>query len=214
MGELHTEATRLFLSERIFPKLRFDVLMLEATPGELKGLIRRMEAGREYFPLLNADIMALLRTVKAKNQAVRIYGIEETENQAHPPDGHANSRDQSIAQNLWNVFQPGLRHIILFGALHCTNQPDWLFHTLGLQARASLDHKMLNIQVIGEHQTGPLEAFVYFLDRIGIKKQDFVIPETCSFSAPLGQWFELLDRQIFTKYRSLIVFRSAPPART
>ena len=62
MGEFHKESTRSFLSKEFFANISVDVLHLEATPEELKRLIKRMEAGRDYFPLLGADILNILRT--------------------------------------------------------------------------------------------------------------------------------------------------------
>jgi hypothetical protein len=56
MGELHEDSTRNFLAEEFFAKFSTDVLLLEATPKDLKRLIQRMDAGRDYFPLLDADI--------------------------------------------------------------------------------------------------------------------------------------------------------------
>jgi len=53
----HEESTRNFLAEEFFAKFSTDVLLLEATPKDLKRLIKRMDAGRDYFPLLDADIM-------------------------------------------------------------------------------------------------------------------------------------------------------------
>ncbi|MEJ2727757.1 MAG: hypothetical protein P8185_04455, partial [Deltaproteobacteria bacterium] len=168
MGELHEESTRDFLAEEFFAKFSTDVLMLEATPKNLKRLIKRMDAGRDYFPLLGADIMKILRTARHRNPAIKIRGIEETDEQQKGEQGHSNSRDQSIAHNFWERFQPGRLHIILFGALHCTSEPNWLFENLYSQASLSLKERMLNVRVLGEHQNGPLEAFVYFLDEIGI----------------------------------------------
>ena len=66
---------------------------------------------------------------------------------------------------------------------------------------------MLNAQVLEEHQNGPVEAFVYFLDEIGIERTDFVIPNTSTLPARIYEWFQLLNRQILEKYRTLIVFR-------
>ena len=80
MGELHKESTRSFLSKEFFANFSVDVLLLEATPEELKRLIKRMEAGRDYFPLLDADIMNILRTVRDRNPDIKIYGIEQTDN--------------------------------------------------------------------------------------------------------------------------------------
>ncbi len=208
MGELHKESTRSFLSQEVFAKLRVDVLLLEATPSELKGLIRRMGAGREYFPLLDADIMNILRSARDMNPDIRIHGIEQTGNQAGSHGGRFNSRDQSIAQNFWAAFQTGSLHIILFGALHCTNESNWLFQTLCRQAPSTLEDKMLNVRVLGEHQNGPVEAFVYFMDQIGSKQRHFVIPDTRSLPACIYKWFPLLNRQTLEKYRSVIIFRT------
>ena len=207
MGEFHEESTRNFLAEEFFAKFRTDVLVLEATPKNLKRLIKRMDAGRDYFPLLDADIMKILRTVKDRNPAIKIWGIEETDEQQKGQHGHSNSRDQSIAHNFWDRFQPGRLHIILFGALHCTNEPNWLFKHLCSQASLPLKERMLNVRVLGEHQNGPLEAFVYFLDEIGIEKKHFVIPNTNSLHPRIYELFQLLNRQTLEKYRSLIVFR-------
>jgi hypothetical protein len=207
MGELHKESTRNFLAEEFFAKFSTDVLLLEATPKELKRLIKRMDAGRDYFPLLDADIMKILRSVNDRNPAIKIWGIEETDEQQKGQHGHSISRDQSIAHNFWDRFQPGRIHIILLGALHCTNEPNWLFKNLCNQASLHLKERMLNVRVLGEHQNGPLEAFVYFLDEIGIEKKNFVIPNTNSLHPRIYELFQLLNLQTLEKYRSLIVFR-------
>jgi hypothetical protein len=207
IGEFHKESTRNFLAEEFFAKISVDVLMLEVTPKELNRLIKRVNAGRIYFPLLDADIMNILRTVRARNPDIKICGIEETDKQQKKQFGHARSRDQSIARNFWNRFQPGMRHIILFGALHCMNEPNWLFKYLCGQAPLSLKERMLNAQVLGEHQNGPLEAFVFFLDEIGIEKKNFVIPDTSALHPLIYELFQLLNRQILEKFCTLIVFR-------
>jgi hypothetical protein len=207
MGELHEESTRNFLAEEFFAKFSTDVLLLEATPKDLKRLIERMDAGRDYFPLLDADIMKILRSVKNRNPAIKIWGIEQTDEQQKGQHGHSISRDQSIAHNFWDRFQPGKIHIILFGALHCTNEPNWLFKHLSNQASLPLKERMLNVRVLGEHQNGPVEAFVYFLDEIGIEKKHFVFPNTISLHPRIYELFQMLNQETLEKYRSLIVFR-------
>jgi len=207
MGELHEESTRNFLAEEFFAKLSTDVLLLEATPKDLKRLIKRMDAGKDYFPLLDADIMRILRSVKNRNPAVKIWGIEENEDQQKGQHGHSISRDQSIAHNFWDRFQPGRFHIILFGALHCTNEPNWLFKNLCNQASPHLKERILNVRVLGEHQNGSVEAFVYFLGEIGIEKTKFVIPNTNSLHPRIYELFQTLNQETLEKYRSLIVFR-------
>jgi hypothetical protein len=204
MGELHEESTRKFLAEEFFAKFNIDILLLEATQKNLKRLIKRIDAGRDYFPLLNADIMKILRTVKDRNPTIKIWGIEQTEEQQKG----SNSRDQSIAHNFWDKFQPGKLHIILFGALHCTNDRNWLFENLCNQASLPLlKEHMLNVRVLEEHQNGPVEAFVYFLDEIGIEKKHFVIPNTNSLHPRIYELFQMLNRQTLKKYRSLVIFR-------
>ena len=207
IGELHEESTRNFLAEEFFTKFSVDVLLLEATPKELKRLTKRMNAGRTYFPLLDADIMKILRTVRARNPDIKIYGIEETDEQQKKQRGHSGSRDKSIARNFWKRFQPGMRHLILFGALHCTNEPHWLFEYLNGLAPPPLKKRMLNAWVLGEHQNGPLEAFVFFLDEIGIEKKNFVIPDTSLLHPRIYELFQLMTNQILEKYCTLIVFR-------
>jgi hypothetical protein len=203
MGELHEESTRNFLAEEFFSKFSTDVLLLEATPENLKRLIKRMDAGRDYFPLLNADIMKILRSVKDRNPNIKIGGIEETKEQQK----NSNSRDRSIAHNFWEIFQTGRLHVILFGAHHCTNEPNWLFKNLCNQASLHVKERMLNVRVLSEHQNGPVEAFVYFLDEIGIIKKHFVIPDTNSLHPRIYELFQMLNQETLEKYRSLIVFR-------
>jgi hypothetical protein len=207
IGELHEESTRNFLAEEFFARLSVDVLLLEATPKELQRLIKRMNAGRTYYPLLDADMMNILRTVRTRNPDIDICGIEETGEQQKEGSGHSGSRDQSIARNFWKKFQPGMRHIILFGALHCTNESNWLFDYLNDQAPSSLKSRILNVRVLGEHQNGPLEAFVFFLDEIGIERQNFVIPDTGALHPRIYEWFQSLNQQILEKFCTLIVFR-------
>ena len=203
MGEIHAESTRKFLAEAFFAKFGTDVLLLETTPENMQRLIDRMHAGRDYFPLLNADILQILRAVKNKNPAIRIWGIEEIEEQRK----RSKSRDQSIAQNFWDRFQPGELHIILIGALHCKNGPNGLYKILFDQATLPLREHMLNLRVLEEHQNGPVEAFIYFLDEIGIEKHHFVIPDTSALHPRIYELFQMLNGQTLEKYRSLVIFR-------
>ena len=207
LGEYHEESTRAFLAEQFFTRLTADVLLLETTPAELKRLLRKMDIGRDYFPLLNADILQILRSATGRNAQIKIRGIEQTSEQERREYAESNTRDRYIALNFWKKFQPGKRHIILFGAMHCTDETNWLFHNLCGQASARLRKRMINVQVLGEHQNGPLEAFVYFLDEIGIEKTHFVVPDTRALPARIYRWFPLLNRQTLKKYGTLIVFR-------
>jgi hypothetical protein len=211
LGEFHEESTRQFLAEAFFDRFRTDVLLLEATPEALTRLLKKMEAGRRYFPLLGADMLNVLRAVQNRNPEIRIYGIEETADQEKENKGMDGSRDRSLAQNFWVHFQPGRCHVILIGSLHCTGEPNWLFGRLLREAPPALRQRMMNVQVVGENQSGPLQAFLFFLDRLGIATEEsaLVFADTGNFPLPLRRWFPALNRQSLERYPTLIVFRSA-----
>ena len=95
----------------------------------------------------------------------------------------------------------------MIGALHCSNDPNWLFTNLFNQASLPLRDHLLNIQVLEEHQNGPVEAFVYFLDEIGVEKKQFVIADTSSLHPRIYELFRMLNSQTLEKYRSLVIFR-------
>jgi hypothetical protein len=211
LGEYHAEATRRFLADTVLDAIFIDHLLLETTPKSLSRLKRWMAADRAYVPLLGADIAAALRAALSRNPAVEIYGIEETDHQAEAAAGASGSRDRAIAHNFWRRYQPGRKHLLLFGALHCANTPHWLFDNLCRQAPEKLKTRMINIQVLGEHQNGSLEAFVYFLDEIGITTADFVISDTSGLPRQIYAWFPALDMQILSKYAAVMVFRSPAP---
>ena len=206
IGELHDEQTRIFLADEFFSRVKADALLLETTPDGLQDLTRRMESDRSYFPLLNADILNILRTVRSANADIRLHGIEQTPRQKRDQHPNLNSREKAIARNFWKVYRPGKRHLVLFGNLHCAKEPGWLFHELQKQAPAPLMQRMLSVTVLGEHQKGPVEAFVYFLHEIGINAKDFVIPELSSLHPFIVGQFKTLNNQVFTKYDTLIVF--------
>jgi hypothetical protein len=206
LGELHHESTRRFLAEQFFSTINTDVLLLEATPDKLEHLIKRMDTGRSYFPLLKADIMSLLRTARSKNSNIQLYGIEETQKEQNNQLSDLNTRDKFLAHNFWKCYQPGKKHIVLLGRLHCAKEPGWFFHTLRDQAPVSLKKKMLSVAVLGEHQNSPLEAFVYFLQEVGVNLGDFVIPEPSHLHPYILDVFEVLNNQIFKKYDALVVF--------
>jgi Tfp pilus assembly protein PilN len=208
LGEFHAEITRRYLAEVVLGNLSFDNLLLEATPSSMRRLKRWMAAGRGYVPLQGADISRSLQAARRRNPGLELFGIEETDAQADASDDAAGARDRAIARNFWRRYQPRQRHLILFGALHCANTTDWLFDNLRRQAPNALKTQMINAQVLGEHQHGALEAFVYFLDEIGIRAADFVISDTRSLPPQIYTWFPSLHEQILSKYTAVVLFRS------
>ena len=211
ISENHEEATRQFLAKEFFSNFKIDGLFLEATPEELARIRTQIEGGVARVPMLDADISTIIRATRIKNPSIILDGIEETERQRkYRFQDHIGSRDETIALNFWSKFRPGQRYAILFGALHVTKQTGWLFEPIRTIAPQSIAEKMLNIRVLGEHQDGPLEAFVFFLDEIGIEREGFVISDTNSLHPLIYDWFALLTQQTLGQFRTLIVFRSYP----
>ncbi len=207
LGENHDEDTRTYLATSMLRELDIDILFLEATAAELRPIMARTDEGEPYVPLLDANIAPLIRAARARNPALAIKGIEETPaTRAARQMSKQGSREASIAANLWPHFRPGQRHAILYGALHCADQPDWLFAKL----RARLPGpKLRGVRVLGEHQDGPLEAFIYFLDEIGLKPGNFVIPRTDRLPPEIKAWFSFLNQATLSRFQTVVVYR--PP---
>ncbi|MDH3670870.1 MAG: hypothetical protein OES46_06840 [Gammaproteobacteria bacterium] len=209
LGENHEDSTREFLADRFFANIKVHTLLLEATPREMVRIDREIERGEAYVPLLEADIAKIIRAAKTLNPGLVLEGIEETKEQEKSRErkGEKTFRDDSILVNFWETFTPGELHVALFGALHCTNQPNWLFERLRLHAPLLVADRMLNIRVIGEHQDGLLEAFVFFIDEIGIERGDFVIPKTSRLHPLVLKWFALLLPATLERFQTLVIFR-------
>lgn len=209
LGENHEDATREFLANGFFANIKVHTLLLEATPGEIVRVKREIERNKAYVSLLDADIAKIIRAAEDLNPKLILEGIEETKQQEeHRERKEENTfRDDSIVANFWNTFTPGELHVVLFGALHCTNQPNWLFQRVRLHAPLPVADKMLNVRVIGEHQDGLLEALVFFVDEIGIERGDFVIPNTNQLHPLVLKWFALLLPATLERFQTLVIFR-------
>lgn len=213
IGEIHEPDTRAFLAEFFFRRYAVDRLLLEARPPELERIERQVAAGREYTPLLDADIGAIIRQARTANPDVRIHGIEETSEQYHARQTAEGSRERSLAHNFWQHFRPGARHVVLYGALHCADERGWLYRYLRTQSGARRAVAMRNVQVLGEYQFEPLAALLYFLDHIGIAPGHFVIEDTRRLHPLLRDWFALLDQHVLSRYDTLVVFRDTSPGQ-
>lgn len=216
LGEMHEPDTRAFLADTFFRRYAVDLLLLEARPPELRQIQRRVGAGRDYTPLLDADIGAIIRRARSTNPAVRIHGIEETREQAHARRDTEGSRDLSLARNFWRYYEPGATHVVLYGALHCADEAGWFYRYLREQSPPRADVPMRSIRVLGENQLEALTGFLHFLDGIGIAPGDFVIADTGDLHPQLRDWFGLLNQYVLGRYDTLVVFRGTParPAGT
>ncbi len=210
VGEMHEPDTRAFLAEFFFSRYAVDRLLLEARPPELRRIEQRVAEGREYTPLLDADIGTIIRQARTANPDVRIHGIEETREQYRARQTADGSRARSLARNFWQRFRPGSRHVVLYGALHCADERGWLYRHLRIQSGERRAVAMRNIQVLGEYQFEPLAALLYFVDHIGIAPGHFVIEDTNRLHPLLRDWFALLNQHVLSRYDTLVVFRGNP----
>ena len=208
VGEDHESATREFLAREIFAKVFFDVLLLEATPSELRGIDEAIAAGDARVPLLGVDIAAILGAARTRNAGIRVAGIEETKRQraARQGMGRGGFRDESIARNFWDRFEPGRRHGVLIGALHCTDRGNWLFARLRHEAAPRMAGDMLSVRIVGQHRNQTVADFVHFLDRIGFPRRHFVIVDPGNLHPHLDEWFRLLASTM-RRFHTVIVFR-------
>ena len=209
VGENHEPYLRRFLADRVFATLKADVLLLETTPREAGRIRARLENGDEQVMLLDADIARLLRNSLEVNPGLVIDGIEERpEQRSARIDAATGSREGSIEANFRARYQPGRRHVVLYGAFHCSHQGRWLFRRLLDRPPPDAPAETLvNLRVAWEHVEAPFEAFVYFLDEIGVAPGDFVIADPTTLPAEIGDWFPFLSANELGAFGAVAVFR-------
>jgi len=206
LGESHTESTRQFLSEAIFQNYHFDALYLEATDMRLNEIKQRLLNERHYFPMLSADILQLLRSVKNYNPAISLHPIEINQQQISSQRSSHKSREDFIMENFWHSYKPESKSIVLLGAMHCSDSKSWFYFNMKQQLAEDKIQRINNVRVLAEHEEGAIESFVYFLDEIGIAQQDFVI-DTTQIPAEIQQWFPLTTEFILKPFQSVVVYR-------
>lgn len=207
IGERHLESTRSFIARAILPALMFEVLLLELPADRMDAILARIDAGEARVPLLGADIAAVVRSARAVNPAVVVAGIDESESQqAQRFHREQGSRDVSIAGNLRSQLRRGRRHAVLFGALHCADQPNWMYRRIQLGEHRVGREEIRNVNVIGEHQDGTVEAFLAFIDAVGVPRRTFMIADVGALDRLIFTWFPGLTRS-FQRFDSVIVFR-------
>lgn len=203
VGEHHDDVTRNFLSRRFFGRFPLDVLMLEMREPDLEIVSRLVEAGSPRLSLLDADITGIIRSVGQANPDARIYAIEETRGQMLSRlDKKTGSREDSILKNFRAQFEPGKRNVVLYGALHCTDAPQWLFHRIRAEDGIA---NSLSVNVISANGSGGIEAFVNFAEDLGLSSPPFAIPRTGVLDRDFYYWFPPLA-QLFQRYDAAVVF--------
>ena len=209
IGENHEPYLRRFLADRLFATLKADVLLLEATPHESRRMRTRVESGDEQAMLLDADIARLLRNALGANPRLVIDGIEEREEQRSMRiQQGTGSRESSIETNFRTRYRPGRRHVVLYGAFHCSHRGGWLFQRLRKRTLPDTPaDSLVNLRVAWEHVEAPFEAFVYFLDELGLAPGDFVITDPESLSTHIDDWFPFLSANELHAFGAVAVFR-------
>jgi hypothetical protein len=207
IGEQHMASTRRFLAEVVVPRMALDVLLLETSSDELLGIMDGIDAGLAEVPLLGEDIAAIVRSARSANPAIIVAGIDESASQkAQRIYRKRGSRDISIARNLRSQIRRGKRQAVLFGALHCADQPDWMYRRVRLGERRVNREEIRNVNVIGEHQDGPLEAFLSFIHAVGVERRNFMIADTSALDRLIFTWFPALTRS-FLRFEAVVVFQ-------
>ncbi len=205
LGESHLETTREFMAEQLFSTFLIDHLYLEATAKRLKLIIEKVHSNSKYYPLLDADILQVIRTALKQNPQLNIYPIEASVQQMRDAKQGIGSREISIFNNFLNQDKPHSKRLVLIGGLHCANKAHWLFARMQKHYQEA---QLINTQIFNEHQDGPIEAFVYFLDELALAQGDFVIADTAAFSTQIMRWFALSQRVTFKPYQSIIIYRN------
>ena len=113
-----------------------------------------------------------------------------------------------MVANLAAVYVPGRRNAVLMGALHCTDDAGWLYERTRRRLSPDGAERAVNLRILGEHQDGPLEAFVYFLDEAGIAPADFALADPHTLPPLIQVWFRLLWHETIGRYRAVLVFRA------
>ena len=207
IGERHMAATRRFVARTMLPALAIDVLLLEIPGDRLPEVMDRIDASLAEVPLLGEDIAAIVRSAQSTNPAIIIAGIDESASQkAQRIHRKSGSRDISIARNLRSHLRRNKRHAVLFGALHCADQANWMYRRIRLGERRVNREEIRNVNVIGEHQDGTLEAFVAFLHAVGVERRNFMIADTGALDRLIFTWFPALTNS-FLRFDAVIVFQ-------
>lgn len=207
LGENHDDPTRAFLAEAVLPHLAMDVFALETTPRAMAGIHRRMRRAGGHVHLLGADIRAPLRAVRQRNPTVSIVGIEESPEQSRGRAGRG-SREESIIGNFQAIHRPGRRHVVLLGALHCSERPGWFIDRI--RRLPAGPASTLNVRVVQHRGEGPVEAFMHFLEQLELAGMPLVIAGAGSLPDPASRWFELLRWSTLDQFGAVVVYPAGP----
>ena len=205
VGENHEPYLRRFLADRLFATLKADVLLLEATSHEARRMRTRVEAGDEQVMLLDADIARLLRsaltgqssTCRRRNRRTKRAAISTRRQQG---TGIARKLDRNQLANPVPAGTPSRRAVRCIPLLAPRRVALSSACAIG-RFRTHPPNSLVNLRVAWEHVEAPFEAFVYFLDEVGLAPGDFVITDPESLADPGRRLVPLPERERAARLR-------------
>ena len=164
--------------------------------------------------LLGADMARLLRSALAANPALEIDGIEERpEQRSARRGGEHGSREGSIETNFRARYRPGRRHVVLYGAFHCSHRSGWLFQRLRRQPPpGALAGSLLNLRVAWSISNPRSRRSRTSSTRSASRRGDFVIADPEALPAEIADWFPFLSANELRAFGAVAVFRFHSPS--
>ena len=212
LGETHSTRYRNLYRDNFFATFKFDVLFVEDTPEGVQQMLEAVENNDLEFQFLGAPIVPLLKQILSVNPSVKIVGIEETDAQEY----HRNqdrirtgsrrmSREGFIAMNAFKSFEPGKKHVMLYGALHCAHNDLGLNNNTSaftLLQRALPETKMTNVRIHFRDRATFLHTF---MEIAGMpRRQTYLLNNTPSIEKVIYNHVWKL-RTLFVNYDSIIL---------
>lgn len=214
LGETHNQPARRFVAEQFFPYYHIDRLLLETSPAEARRIALQVEGGAREIGLLGVDIGAAVIATKGRNPRVRIDGLEGV-GSGRSLEGtrveESLDRERALAERFWVDYEPGTRHVLLYGGLHCADWSLWMFHHLVIaapDARARGD--LWSVRLLARDHDASTLAFARFATRFGLPAEDLVIADTAALAPELRRWFPLFNQTVLGPFDAVVIHGPEP----
>jgi len=213
LGETHRIAYRNFLSTMIFPNLKMDTMFFEADTKELSEILDAHNSSKNAT-LVGIDISSVLSAVFEVNPSVKVFGVENTNEQQNEQNRRNNiskreflSGDGFAAQNAEEIIEKGKMHFSLYGSNHCSKNALALGGLITFY-RHLLNNKVLpseNMKSILMLEEGRGDFLADFFWRLGLNKKTFVIPDTSKIDEKIYN-YNWKIKTYFDNYDTIIFF--------